>query len=111
MKREATLLLKKATDSLILAIEHFNRPIDLGRVSAVLIMLDHAFEMLLKAALLHRGGRIREPRKRETLGFDMCIRKGLSEGPIKFLTEEQAITLQTINGLRDAAQHHLIDVS
>jgi hypothetical protein len=41
MKREATFLLKKATDSLILAIEHFNRPIDRGRVSAVLILLDH----------------------------------------------------------------------
>ena len=58
-------MLKKATDSLILAIEHFNRPIDRGRVSAVLILLDHAFEMLLKAAILHRGGRIREARKRE----------------------------------------------
>jgi hypothetical protein len=111
MKREATLLLKKATDSLILAIEHFNRPIDRGRVSAVLILLDHAFEMLLKAAILHRGGRIREPRKRETIGFDSCVRKGLSDASIRYLTEEQAITLQTINGLRDAAQHHLIDIS
>jgi hypothetical protein len=111
MKREATLLLKKATDSLILAIEHFNRPIDRGRVSAVLILLDHAFEMLLKAAILHRGGRIREPRKRETIGFDSCVRKGLSDASIRYLTEEQAITLQTINGLRDATQHHLIDIS
>ena len=111
MKREATLLLKKATDSLILAIEHFNRPIDRGRVSAVLILLDHAFEMLLKAAILHRGGRIREPRKRETIGFDSCVRKGVSDASIRYLTEEQAITLQTINGLRDAAQHHLIDIS
>ena len=111
MKREATLLLKKATESLILAIEHFNRPIDRGRVSAVLILLDHAFEMLLKAAILHRGGRIREPRKRETIGFDSCVRKGVSDASIRYLTEEQAITLQTINGLRDAAQHHLIDIS
>ena len=111
MKREATFLLKKATDSLILAIEHFNRPIDRGRVSAVLILLDHAFEMLLKAAILHRGGRIREPRKRETIGFDSCVRKGVSDASIRYLTEEQAITLQTINGLRDAAQHHLIDIS
>src|ERR1700730_15621701 len=111
MKREATLLLKKATDSLILAIEHFNRPIDRGRVSAVLILLDHAFEMLLKAAILHRGGRIREPRKRETIGFDSCVRKGLSDASIRYLTEGQAITLQKINGLIDAAQHHLIDIS
>ncbi|WP_105317565.1 hypothetical protein [Thermus tenuipuniceus] len=43
MKREAKLLLEKATDSLVLAIELFNRPHDRGRVSSVLIMLDHAF--------------------------------------------------------------------
>jgi hypothetical protein len=107
MKREATFLLKKATDSLILAIDHFNRPIDRGRVSAVLILLDHSFEMLLEAAILHRGGRIRKARKRETIGFDSYVSKGVSDASIRYLTEEQAITLQTINGLRDAARHLL----
>lgn len=111
MKREAKLLLEKGLDSLVLSVEHFNRADDRGRTSAVLILLDHAFEMLLKAAILHRGGRIREPRARETIGFDACVRRGLSDGKISFLTDEQALTLQTINGLRDAAQHHLIDVS
>jgi hypothetical protein len=67
--------------------------------------------MLLKAAILHRGGRIREKRAKQTIGFDACVRKSLSDGEIKFLKEEQALVLQTINGLRDAAQHHLLDVS
>jgi hypothetical protein len=40
MKREVKLLHKKALDSLILSIEHFNRPDDRGRVSSVLILLD-----------------------------------------------------------------------
>jgi hypothetical protein len=111
MKREAHLLLAKGLDSLVLAVERFNGPSNRGRVTSVLIFTDHAFEMLLKAAILHRGGRIRELRERETLGFDKCIRKGLSEAPIKFLSAEQAITLQAINGLRDAAQHYLIEVS
>jgi hypothetical protein len=111
MRREARLLLEKACDSLLLSIELFNRPHDRGRVSGVLIHLDHSFEMLLKAAILHRGGRIREARAAETIGFDACVRRGLSDGNIKFLTEEQALTLQTINGLRDAAQHHLLDIS
>jgi hypothetical protein len=111
MKREARLLLDKASDSLLLSIELFNRPHDLGRVSGSLILLDHCFEMLLKAAILHRGGRIRERRAKETIGFDACIRRALSDGKIKFLTEEQALLLQTINGLRDAAQHHLLEVS
>lgn len=111
MKREARLLLGKSCDSLVLSIELFNRPNDRGRVSSTLIQLDHAFEMLLKAALLHRGGRIREKRAKETIGFDACVRRALSDGKHKFLTEEQALVLQTINGLRDAAQHHLLDIS
>jgi len=111
MRREVRLLHGKALDSLVLSIEHFNRPDDRGRVSTVLILLDHGFEMLLKASILHRGGKIRDRKARETLGFDACVRKALSDASIKFLSEEQALTLQTINGLRDAAQHHLIDIS
>jgi len=111
MKREAKLLLEKACDALILSIEFFNRPHDRGRVSCTLILLDHGFEMLMKAAILHRGGRIREKRAKNTIGFDACVRRSLSDGSIKYLCEEQALVLQTINGLRDAAQHHLLDIS
>jgi len=111
MKREAKLLLEKACDSLVLSIELFNRPHDRGRVSSALIQLDHAFEMLMKAAILHRGGGIRDKRAKQTIGFDACVRRSLSDGTIKYLTEEQALVLQTINGLRDAAQHHLLDIS
>lgn len=111
MKREARLLLEKGCDSVLLSIEFFNRPHDRGRVSSTLILLNHAFEMLLKAALLHRGGRIREARANQTIGFDTCVRRGLTAGGLKFLTEEQALLLQSINGLRDAAQHDLLEIS
>ena len=111
MKREAKFLLDKACDSLLLGIELFNRPYDRGRVSAVLIQTDHAFEMFLKSAIVQRGGAIREKNAKETIGFDACVRRGLSNGVVKFLTEEQALTIQTINGQRDAAQHYLLDIS
>ena len=111
MKRETRLLLDKACDSLLLSIEFFNRPHDRGRISSTLILLDHAFEMFLKASILHRGGRVREKRAKETIGFDACVRRALSAGAMRFLSEEQALVLQTINGLRDAAQHHLLDIS
>lgn len=111
MRREAKLLLEKACDALVLSIELFNRPHDRGRVSSTLIQLDHGFEMLMKAAILQRGGRIREKRAKETIGFDACVRRSLSDGNIKYLIEEQALVLQTINGLRDAAQHHLLEIS
>ena len=111
MRRESKLLLQKAFDSLQLSIELFNRPQDYGRVSSTLIQLDHANEMFLKAAIIHRGGKIREKGAKETIGFDPCVRRALSTSRIKFLTEEQALTLQTINGFRDAAQHYLLDIS
>jgi hypothetical protein len=111
MKKEAKLLSNNAVNSLLLSIEHFNRPFDRGRVEAVLIFLDHSFEMILKAAIIERGGRIREARAKQTFGFEKCVRVGLTSGQIKFLTEDQALTLQAVNGLRDAAQHHLVDVS
>lgn len=111
MKKETELLLGKACDSLVLSIELFNRPCDRGRVTSTLIQLDHAFEMLLKSAILHNGGRIYENQHNETIGFDACVRRGLSNGNIKFLTNKQALVLQVINNLRDEAQHHLLDIS
>ena len=111
MKKEVRRLHEKAIDALILSIDHFNRPWDRGRTEAVLIMLDHAFEMLLKAAIRHKKGKIRRARERQTIGFDACVRKGLTDASVKFLSDEQALTLQAINGQRDAAQHYFVDMS
>jgi len=112
MKREAKILLGKSIDSLVLSVEHFNRPWDRGRPEAVLILLDRAFELLLKAAILHKGGKLREkPNARETFGFGKCLQKTISEQRVKCVTDEQAITAQLINSLRDAAQHHFLEIS
>lgn len=111
MKKEVKHLYRKAIDSLTLSIELFNRPHDCARVHGVLIFMDHAFEMLLKAAILHKGGKIREKRARETLGFSSCVRKAFSDGAVKVLTEEEVLTLQSLNGLRDAAQHYTLEMS
>lgn len=111
MKREARVLLDKAADSLFLSIDHFNRPYDRGRHEAVLIFLDRAFELLLKAVIIHCGGEIREQGASQTIGFDKCVRKCVSDAKIRCLTEENALTIQNINTLRDAAQHYWIDLS
>jgi len=111
MKKEIKLLLNSGIDSLLLSIEHFNRPWDRGRTTAVLMFLNHSFEMLLKAVILHKGGRIREKRAKETIGFDHCVRKCLSDSQVKCLISEQALTIQMINSLRDAATHYLLDIS
>lgn len=111
MKKEVKLLKQKAINSLIISIEHFNSPHDIGRVESSLILMDHAFEMLLKSAILHRGGSIREKGSSQTILFDECLRRGLSTGKIKFLINEDVIGIQTNNTLRDAAQHHLLAIS
>ena len=36
---------------------------------------------------------------------------GVSDASVKFLNEDQAIALQTINGCRDSAHHHLLEIS
>jgi hypothetical protein len=111
MRREVRRLKEKALASLVLSIELFNRPHAGGRVDGVLLHADHAFEMLLKAVIRHRGGGIREPGEAHTIGFKVCLSRCLTSTGIQCLTPEQAITLQALNGWRDAAQHYLLDLS
>jgi hypothetical protein len=111
MRKEARMLLNRSMDSLVLAIERFNCPWDRGRQEVTLLLLDRAFELLLKAAILHKGGRIREPGEKETFGHDKCVRVCLSDKTARCLNGEQALTVQVINSLRDAAQHYMLDVS
>ena len=80
MKKEPKLLKQKAVNSLTLCVDHFNRTSDTGRVEAVLHFLDHSFEMLLKASILHCGGKIRDRGEKNTIGFDTCVRRALSDG-------------------------------
>jgi len=110
VRRETRILLEKATDSILLAVEHYNRPYHKGRPELVLIMIDRAFELLLKSVILQKGGKIREKRAKETIGFDTAVRKCISDTKLKTLTEEESLTIQIINSLRDAAQHYFIDI-
>ena len=111
MKKEVRQLRERAISALVLSIDHFNRSWDCGRTEAVLILLGNAFEMLLKAVIRQRRGKIWKVREKQTIGFNACVRMGLTDANLKFLTKEQALTLQAINGLRNAAQHYLVDMS
>ena len=111
MKKEAKLLLNRAIDSLLLSVEYFNRPWDRGRTESVLIFLDHSFEMLLKSSIVHKGGNIRDSGTNETIGFKRCVNKCMSDEQLKCLSEDQTVTLRMLNDLRDAAYHHILDIS
>lgn len=105
------MLLHRSLDSLVLSVERFNCPWDRGRQEVMLLLLDRAFELLLKAAIVHKGGRIREPGEKETIGHDKCVRVCLSDPKLLCLSNEQALTIQIVNSLRDAAQHYMLEVS
>ncbi len=92
-------------------MELFNRPYERGRPEAVLLHLGHALELLLKAAIVQRGARIREPRTAHTIGFDKCLGKCLDDAKAKCLSREEALPLQAIHALRDEAQHYLVAMS
>jgi len=111
MKREVKALLNSSIDSLLLSIEQFNRPYSRGRIVSVFMLLNHSFEMLLKATIVHKGGKIRERKAKETIGFDHCVRKCLSNAQVQCLNEQQALVIRMINNLRDAATHYLLDIT
>jgi hypothetical protein len=77
----------------------------------VLIFLDRSFELLLKAILASKNRRLREASSKETFGFDKCIRVCLSDERVRCISSDEAITLQIINSLRDAAQHYILEIS
>lgn len=112
MKKEAKLLHARALDSLVMGVDHFNRCWDRGRTEAVLIFLDRAFELLLKAIIVERGGSIRDKRdSTRTVGHDSCLRLCFSDAKVKCLSDEDVVALQNLNSLRDAAQHYIVEPS
>jgi hypothetical protein len=111
VKRKAKMFLSKAFDSLITSIECFNKISDVGRQTSVLILLNHAFEMLIKASIIARDGTIIDKGEDTSYSFDKCLRIAHTTNSVKFLSEEQVLFLQTLNALRDSAHHYLIDIS
>lgn len=73
-KRDVAELKKRAINSLVLAIELFNRPHYDGRAESVLMLLHHAFEMLLKAIIRDKTGTVHaKGEKYRNTGLDMRI--------------------------------------
>lgn len=104
MRREARLLKAKAVSSLRRAAQAFNSFDDDGRVTTILLHLQHAFEMLLKAALVERRYRVFDPKTGRSIGFERALNHARQE--LK-LTQEVAGTLRAIDALRDDEQHYL----
>lgn len=99
------MLKQKALDSLIFTIEAFNSPHEAGRHTRVMLHLQHAFEMLLKAALVQtKDKRVFDSETGRSIGFERCLRLAAENELIK-LGESDAGTLRAIDAMRDDEQH------
>ena len=54
---------------------------------------------------------IRAVGEKDSYGHEKCLRVCLSDRNTQCITKEQALTIQVINSLRDAAQHYMLQVS
>ena len=108
-RRKTTLLKSAGGESLALAVELFNRPFRTARDSAVLMLLGHAFEMLLKAAIYQKRGRIRDPNDSTSYGFARTINIAFSD--LQAFDEDDLTILRAIKQHRDAATHDTIALS
>ncbi len=86
------------------ALERFNAHDDDGRHTVVLLHLQHAFEMLLKAGLVQSRARVFDPETGRSIGFSRCLHEAQTAPKIK-LTTDEAGTLRAIDALRDDEQH------
>jgi len=101
--RDARLLKGKALASLRRSARAFNDFDDDGRTTTVLLHLQHAFEMLLKAGLVEKKVRVFDKTKGRAISFDKCVRLGSEH---LRLSEEQCGLLRAVDALRDDEQHY-----
>lgn len=106
--RDARTLKAKSISSLKMAMVAFNSYDDDGRITAVLMNLQHASEMLLKAVLSQRKAQVFDKETGKSIGFERCL--GLCVAHHQ-LTIGEAGIMRAIDALRDAAQHWYVFVS
>jgi hypothetical protein len=107
LRREARTLKDKALCSLRRAVTAFNSCDDDGRTTSVLLHMQHAAEMLLKAILVQKGVKVFDSTKQTSIGFEKCVNLA---GQHAKLSKEEAGLLRVMDALRDAEQHWLIVV-
>ena len=102
LRREARTLKGRALCSLRRAVTAFNSCDDDGRVTCVLLHMQHAAEILLKVILVQHRIRVFDPKKQRSLGFEKWIKRAIECAK---LTPQEAGLLRAIDALRDAEQH------
>jgi hypothetical protein len=100
--RDSKTLSNKAICSMRTAMGTFNSYDDEGRVCSVLLHLQHACEMLLKAVLVQNKVKVFDEKSGKSIGFARALNICRQNHG---LTEAEAGTMRMIDALRDAEQH------
>jgi hypothetical protein len=107
LRREARTLKAKALCSLRRAVIAFNSCDDDGRVTCVLLHMQHAAEILMKAILVQYRIKVFDREKQFSVGFEKCVNLATQYAK---LTPQEAGLLRAIDAFRDAEQHWMIVV-
>lgn len=110
LKQEARVLHNKAVASLVTAMTAFNSPVDTGRTTHVLLHLQHAFEMLLKAALVQHRARVFDPALGRAIGFESCVRQAETRPEFKVSSADAGL-LRAVDAMRDDEQHWFNEIN
>lgn len=102
-------LLSRSIHSLTLGIELFNRPSEIARTQATLMLLHHAFELFLKAAILQSGRPVHDKTTRYSFGFDKCL--SVSHEDLRILSKDERASLSILDAQRDLATHYYAETS
>ena len=107
LRRETRTLRTKAVASLRRGLTSFNSFDDDGRITTVLLHLQHACEMLLKAMLVQKRINVFDKDISKAIGFDRCL--GLAQAHCG-LTISEAGLMRAVDALRNSEQHWILVV-
>lgn len=108
-RRDAKSLRQKSLASMRCGLGAFNSFHEDGRLTTTLLHLQHACEMLLKAALVQKKIEVFDRKTGTSIGFEKCVNLA-SQRHTCHLSQSDAGTLRAIDSLRDAEQHWLVVV-
>ena len=100
------MLLKKSQESLLLAIELYNKPTISLNVEGFVIFICNAWELLLKAYLLKNGESIyysKSKNRNRSYSLDHLIKKVMTNS-----NDVARINLEIVSGIRNFATHLII---
>ena len=109
LRQSARILKGKALSSIRASVVAFNGLDDDGRVTEVLLRMQHAFEMLMKASLNQQGTSVFDKKTGKSVGLDKALNLAATDKKIKLTTDEAGL-VRTLDAMRDEEQHWYTNV-